>query len=111
MNDEKPTIIIPIFDINAAPIRYTPLITLTNEDQAYLDIWREKACRLYKKYVGVYSKEDDKYLIDPDPFEAKWYIFRVKSSRSRKSTPVPSPVFIPDINHIPNHDLAAKFAL
>ena len=105
----KPTILIPIFDINAPPLTYKPLISLTKEDQAYLDVWREKARRLYKKHTGVYTQEHDKFLIDPDPFDAKWYIFRVKSSR--KSTPAPSPIFIPDIDQLPNHDLAAKFAL
>jgi hypothetical protein len=108
MND-RPTIIIPEFDINAPPKMYAPLVRLTKEDYAYLEIWREKARKLYKKHTGFYSQEDEKLLIDPDPFDAKWYIFRVKSLR--KSTPAPSPVFIPAIHQLTNQDLAGKFAL
>jgi hypothetical protein len=82
----RPTIIIPDFDIKDKNNNYKPLVKLTKEDENYLNIWREKARKLYKKYNGMYTIEDEKYLIDPDPFESKWFIFKIKS-KSRKPTP------------------------
>jgi hypothetical protein len=107
---EKPTIIIPEYDVNAKDGRgYKQLVVLTNQDQIYLNIWREKARKLYKKYNGIFTEEDEKYLVDPDPFESKWYVFRIKS-KSRKPTPTPSPIIYPEpIKN--NQGLLSKFAL
>ena len=110
---ERPTINIPIYDVNASNSNYKPLVALTKDDQIYLNIWREKARKLYKKYNGYFTEQDEKYLIDPDPFESKWYIFYIKP-KSRKDTPRPSPCFSIKSNATSddlNHDLLAKFEL
>ena len=86
-NDEKPEITIPIYDINTK-YTYKPIIVLTEEDYAYLNIWREKARRIYKRVTGYYSLEEEKHLIDPDPFTDKWYIFSISHKRTPKSSPL-----------------------
>lgn len=117
-NTPKPTITIPFYDITTKNYTYKPMIILSIEDHAYLNIWREKARKLYKKCNGYYTEADEKLLIDPDPFESKWYIFRVKS-KSRRATPAPSPCLsvisgnVAENNEIEviNQDLLVKFVL
>jgi hypothetical protein len=109
----RPTIIIPPYDINSSNSSYKPLIKLTKEDEYYLNVWREKARKLYKKYNGYFTEGDEKYLVDPDPFECKWYIFRVKP-KSRKATPAASPSFSMKsytIGEDMHQDLIGKFIL
>ena len=89
-NTKRPTITIPTYDLNAKDNKdnkYKPLVKLTKEDDIYLNTWREKASKLYKKHTGYYNKGDEQCLIDPDPFESKWYIFYIKP-QSRKATPL-----------------------
>ncbi len=110
---ERPTIYIQSYNINETASHYKSLVSLTKEDIVYLNKWREKARKLYKKYNGLFSEEDEKYLVDPDPFEAKWFIFRIKP-KSRKNTPMPSPCL--SIKSFGNenddgYDLLAKFEL
>jgi hypothetical protein len=113
---KRPMIIIPVYDINTKDNNYKPLIILTKEDQIYLNVWREKARKLYKKHNGFFSEADEKYLIDPDPFECKWFIFRVKP-KSRRATPAPSPsmsvISLNDSKYSGtlNQDLLVKFTL
>lgn len=82
MNEiNKPTIIIPEYDVRDSPkisIYKRQMVILSESDKKYLDIWREKARKKYKKHFNYkYLQEDDENcLIDPDPF-AKWYIFRI----------------------------------
>ena len=112
---ERPTIIIPDYDINAKNYAHKPLVKLTLEDQQYLNIWREKARKLYKKYNGVYTDADEQYLVDPDPFESKWFIFRIKPPSRRATQPSPclSVISCNDTNSFDliNQDLLPKFAL
>jgi hypothetical protein len=112
-NTPRPTITIPVYNINATNNTYKGLITLTNEDHIYLNIWREKARKLYKKYNGICIGMHEKYLVDPDPFECKWFIFRIKP----KSHPAPSPCLsvisfkMNDDTDLINQDLIDKFTL
>jgi hypothetical protein len=112
----KPTIIIPTYNINAKDNNCKPLIVLTKDDQIYLNKWREKGRKLYKKFNGYFTEADEKFLIDPDPFESKWFIFRVKP-KSRRATPAASPsLSVISVNNDKypeplNHDLLVKFAL
>jgi hypothetical protein len=108
-NTARPTIEIPEWNENQKT-NYKPLVVLTKDDEAYLNVWREKARRLYKKYNGIYSQEDEKYLVDPDPFDSKWYIFKIKS-KSRKPTPMPSPYIFYETTPLNNEDLLTKFKL
>jgi hypothetical protein len=113
-NTPRPTIIIHTYDINAINNTYKPLITLTHQDQIYLNIWREKARKLYKKYNGIYTEVDETYLIDPDPFECKWFIFRIKPMSRRATQPSPCLTVISSNNNdvdLINHDLLDKFIL
>lgn len=98
----KPTII--LYDDDEKRLiepdnRVPPLLS---EDKELLVRWREKARRRYARYNGGWSKEDEKYLIDPNPFEAKWYIFRVKPMRTTpRSTPGPTPRPSPQLPPLP----------
>ena len=83
----RPIIEIPEYDINTK-YTYVSISILSKEDNDYLNVWRDKARRKYKKIVGHYNIEDEQYLIDPDPFTDKWFIFSIK----RKPTPKPSPI-------------------
>jgi hypothetical protein len=89
----RPIILIPDFDTKNVRTRI-PMIVLTKEDKDYLNMWREKARRKYKKYTGNYKPSDEELLNDPDPFECKWYIFNInKDTPNLKSyTPLPSPL-------------------
>lgn len=109
---ERPQILVSDYNATVNYNKYTPLSILTKNDQLFLNFWREKQRRLYKKYTSQYNENDEKYLIDPDPFEAKWYIFRIKS-KSRRATPAPSPYFpAADEEIYPNNqDLLPKFTL
>ena len=110
----RPTIIIPDFDIKDKNNNYKPMVRLTKEDEDYLNIWRNKARKLYKKYNGICTIEDEKYLIDPDPFESKWFIFKIKSKSQKptpafgSSTPQLTPLFLASQT---NHDLNSGFVL
>jgi hypothetical protein len=111
----RPTIIIPPYDINSKENPCKPLVGLTKDDQIYLNAWREKARKLYKKHNGYFTEADEKYLVDPDPFECKWFIFRVKP-KSRRATPAASPslsvISLSDNTYSSlNHDLFVKFTL
>jgi hypothetical protein len=79
----RPNIIIPEFNMHAKD-NCKPLIILTETDQIYLERWRKKSRKLYEKFNGFFTDADEKYLIDPDPFECKWYIFRIKSKSRRE---------------------------
>ena len=93
---KRPTIIIPQYNIDEPQIQSIykkQMVVLTEDDKKYLNEWREKAKKKYKKYFGYkYLQSDDEAaLIDPDPF-AKWYIFHIdKKSRSAVSTPSVTP--------------------
>lgn len=93
---KRPTISIPPYCVDEQSIYKKQMVVLTEDDKKYLNEWREKAKKKYKKYFGYkYLQEDDeKTLIDPDPF-AKWHIFHIdKKSRSHPSTPSATPILI-----------------
>ncbi len=100
----RPIILIPDFDTKNVR-RYVQMIRLTKEDNDYLNIWREKAKRRYKKYTGNYTNNDDNLLIDPDPFECKWYIFNINKTtphiKSHNHTPLPSPLLCTQTSIVP----------
>jgi hypothetical protein len=76
------------------------IIVLTKEDKDYLNMWREKARRKYKKYTGSYKPSNEELLNDPDPFESKWYIFSIDkppTPQLKPYTPVPSPLLHPSV--------------
>ncbi len=77
----KPTIIIPEYDPRDTPkatIYTRQIVQLSESDKIYLELWREKARKKYKKHFNYkyLDKDDENALADPDPF-AKWYIFRI----------------------------------
>jgi hypothetical protein len=114
-NTPRPTITIPVYNINANNNTHKPLIALTNEDQLYLNIWREKARKLYKKYNSICTEMHEKYLVDPDPFECKWFIFYIKPKSRHATQPSPCLSVISfksndDLDFI-NQDLIDKFTL
>jgi hypothetical protein len=84
VNDtNKPTIIIPSYDPRDPPkisIYKRQIIILSETDNKYLNLWREKARRKYKRYFNYtyLQEEDETLLLDPDPF-AKWYIFYINN--------------------------------